>query len=35
LALFGRRVDATIAELEVTRSRRADPRAVWFTKGGG
>lgn len=35
LSLFGRRVDATIAELEVIRSRRADPRAVWFTKGGG
>ena len=35
LALFGRRVDATISELEVIRSRRADPRAVWFTKGGG
>jgi hypothetical protein len=32
LALFGRRVDATIVELEVTRTRRSNPRAVWFTR---
>ena len=35
LGFFVRHVDVQLLELEVTRSRRPDPRARWWSRGGG
>ena len=35
LALFARRASVVIDDIRVVRSRRIDPRRVWFTRGDG